>query len=179
MAQQQDPPPYIGEIALFPFHFAPQGWALCHGQLLAIAQNTALFSILGTTYGGNGKTTFALPDLRGRVPVHAGDDPGPGLSLRVLGESAGVETSTLLLSEMPAHTHAPRCVDAVGDDFGPGGVVWAEDAGGNPQYGSSRSGPVASTALTLAGQSQPHNNMAPYLTMNYCIAVEGAFPPRN
>lgn len=179
MAQQQDPPPYIGEIALFAFNFAPQGWALCQGQILAISQNTALFSILGTTYGGDGKSTFALPDLRGRVPFHAGHSQGPGLSERLLGETDGQETSTLLISEMPAHTHVPRCVNAIGDDYGPAGVVWAEDAGGNPQYGSARSGTVATSALTLTGQTQPHNNMAPYLTLNYCIALEGAFPPRN
>lgn len=175
----QDPPPYIGEIALFGFNFAPTGWALCQGQLLAISQNTALFSILGTTYGGNGKTTFALPDLRGRVPLHSGFDAGPGLSPRFLGEAGGAENSTLLISEMPAHTHAPRCVDAVGDDYGPTGVVWAEDLGGNQQYGSTRSGTVAAAALTPTGQSQPHNNMAPYLTVNYCIAMQGAFPPRG
>jgi microcystin-dependent protein len=179
MSQQQDPPPYIGEIALFAFNFAPQGWALCQGQVLAIAQNTALFSILGTTYGGDGKSTFSLPDLRGRVPLHTGVNSGPGLSPRFLGEVNGAEVSTLSISEIPAHTHAPRCVDAVGDDYGPGGVVWAEDAGANPQYGNTRSGTVAATALTPAGQSQPHNNMAPYLTMNYCIAMQGAFPPRS
>jgi microcystin-dependent protein len=179
MAQQQDPPPYIGEIALFAFHFAPQGWALCQGQILAIAQNTALFSILGTTYGGNGQTTFGLPDLRGRVPFHVGNGQGPGLSDRDLGEVDGTETSTLLISEMPAHTHVPRCVNAVGDDYGPAGVVWAEDAGGNPQFGSTRSATVATSALTLTGQSLPHNNMAPYLTLNYCIALQGVFPPRS
>jgi microcystin-dependent protein len=179
MAQQLDPPPYIGDIALFAFNFAPSGWALCQGQLLAIAQNTALFAILGTTYGGNGKTTFALPDLRGRVPLHVGDSQGPGLSSHDLGEVAGEETSTVFINQMPAHTHAPRCVDAVGDDFGPAGVVWAEDAGGNPQYGTTKSATVAFTALKTAGGSQPHNNMAPYLTLNYCIALEGAFPPHN
>ena len=177
MAQQTNP--YIGEIALFAFQFAPSGWALCQGQLLAIAQNTALFAILGTTYGGNGKTTFALPDLRGRVPLHVGNSPGPGLTPRDLGQVDGAETSTLFITEMPSHTHAPRCVDAVGDDFGPAGVVWAEDAGGNMQYGSTRSSNVSTTALTSAGQGQPHNNMAPYLTLNYCIALEGVFPPHS
>lgn len=177
MPQQTNP--YIGEIALFGFNFPPAGWALCQGQLLAIAQNTALFAILGTTYGGNGKTTFGLPDLRGRAPLHVGDTPGPGLTSHDLGEMDGSETTTLFITEMPAHTHVPRCVDAVGNDFGPAGVVWAEDAGGNPQYGSTRSATVAGTALAPAGGSQPHNNMAPYLTLNYCIALEGVFPPHN
>ena len=176
MPQQLNP--YIGEIALFPFGFAPSGWAICAGQIMAVSQNTALFSILQTTYGGNGQTTFALPDLRGRVPLHAGQ--GPGLSSHDLGEVAGQETVTLQLTEIPAHTHAARCVSGDGNDFGPTNEIWAQDAGGNPQYGSTRAnGILAADALGQAGGTQPHNNLSAYLTLNYCIAIEGVFPPRS
>jgi microcystin-dependent protein len=170
--------PFVAEIRIFPFDFAPKGWAFCDGQLLSISQNTALFSLLGTTYGGDGKSNFALPDLQGRAPMHPGQ--GPGLSLRDLGESAGVETVTLLDSEMPAHTHAVQATNDVASVPGPGGNVWAQavsDQGGFPYYHTIGNTPMA--PLPFAGGSLPHNNMHPYLTFNFCIALQGVFPPRS
>ena len=164
--------PFLGEIRAFGFNFAPRGWAMCSGQILPIAQNTALFSLLGTTYGGNGQTTFALPDLRGRAPVHQGQ--GPGLSNKSLGEQAGQETHTLIVTEMPAHTHSQPASNAEQDTNRPVNAVPAR--GG--VYAGSGDGTFMD-ANTLAGGSQPHNNMQPYLALNYCIALEGIFPSRN
>jgi microcystin-dependent protein len=166
--------PFIGQITLFAGNFAPRGWAFCDGQILAISQNTALFSILGTTYGGNGQTTYALPDLRGRVAV--GPRQGPGLANVSLGEVAGVPTVTLLATQMPAHNHL---INANGEDATsskPTGRVLA--AGG--AYADAGDGTTmnASTASN-AGGSQPHENHQPYLGMNYLIAIEGIFPSRN
>ena len=164
--------PFLGEIRAFGFNFAPRGWAMCNGQLLPIAQNTALFSLLGTTYGGNGQTTFALPDLRGRVPVHMGQ--GHGLSNRIQGEQSGEENHTLIITEMPAHAHAQPASNAEQDTNRPGNAVPAK--GG--VYAGSTDGTVMD-ASTPTGGSQPHNNMQPYLVLNYCIALQGIFPSRN
>jgi len=171
--------PFIGEIILFAGNFAPRGWALCQGQLLSIAQNTALFSILGTTYGGDGVTTFALPDLRGRVPV--GQGQGPGLSNYVLGEQSGSENVTLIITEIPAHNHMVNCVNGDGDKQTPVSNLLANDGSGaaNPYSSLSPSGQMNPLAIQPAGGSQPHNNLQPYLGLNYIIAMEGIFPSRN
>ena len=172
--------PFVAEIRIFPFNFAPKGWAFCDGQLLPLSQNTALFSLLGTTYGGNGKSNFALPDLQGRAPMHPGQ--GPGLSLHDLGEQSGVETVTLLQSEMPAHTHSVMANAAQADLQSPSPArVLARSAGG-PAYQSNSSAnivPMAPQALTPAGGDQPHNNLQPYLTLYFNIALQGVFPPRS
>ncbi len=172
--------PFVAEIRIYPFNFAPSGWAFCDGQLLPLSQNTALFSLLGTTYGGNGKSNFALPDLQGRAPMHPGQ--GPGLSLHDLGETGGSETTTLLESETPAHTHAMQAdaADPADVQAPSASVALARSQGGNA-YQTNTAGLVsmAATALASAGGSQPHNNMQPYLTMNFCIALQGVFPPRT
>jgi microcystin-dependent protein len=164
--------PFIGSIILFAGNFAPRGWAFCNGQILSIAQNTALFSILGTTYGGNGQTTFALPDLRGRAALSAGQ--GPGLSNRSLGENGGAEATTLTAAEMPAHTHAQPASNADQSTNRPGGAVPARGGVYAGEGDGSQLDPVSAT-----GGSQPHNNMQPYLTLNYIIALEGIYPSRN
>lgn len=171
--------PFIGEIRIVGFNFAPNGWALCNGQLLPISQNTALFSILGTTYGGNGTTNFALPNLQGSAPLHAGQ--GNGLSPRVLGETGGEETVTVLQSQMPGHTHALNGSNAAGSQ-GPANGVWAKpDQRGISAYNSSpgTSPAMSATALSPSGSGQPHNNLMPYLVMNFVIALTGIFPPRS
>lgn len=184
--------PFIGEIRLLPFNFAPTGWALCNGQLLSISQNTALFSLLGTFYGGNGQTTFALPDLRGRVAIASGN--GPGLTPRTLGEQGGVEAVTLTTASMPGHTHTLnaggtlRGKNAAGDQRSPSGAVpAAESSGVTATYSdaladaSMKPGGVslAGTASAAAtGGGIPHENRQPALTLNYCIALQGVFPSR-
>lgn len=169
--------PFLAEIRTFGFTFAPSGWALCNGQLLPIQQNTALFSLLGTTYGGNGTTTFALPDLRGRAPMQPGT--GPGLSNHVLGESGGSETVTLLEAEMPAHTHALRAnVTDPGDTSTPGPAASFAASSGGALYQASADTELDPSALGGVGGSQPHNNLQPYLVVNYCIALQGEFPSR-
>ena len=173
--------PFVAEIRMLACNFAPKGWALCNGQILPISQNTALFSLLGTTYGGNGSTTFALPDLQGRAPLHKGQ--GPGLSLRTLGEQGGSETVTLLQSEIPAHTHGVSGRNSVGQDVSPQGDVWATPgaARGLNMYNQSPGGgpQMNPGAFSTAGSSLPHNNLPPYLTLNFCIALQGVFPPRG
>ena len=188
--------PYLGMIILVPYNFAPRGWAFCQGQILPINQNTALFSLLGTTYGGNGQTTFALPDLRGRVPNGMGQ--GPGLSNYSIGQVGGVETATLTVNQMPAHTHVitpggltatSRVKNAAGNRQTPVGNVPAiEAAGVTATYSdqapdaSMGAGAIAisgSPTAATAGGSQPFDNLQPYLTMNYCIALQGIFPSRN
>jgi microcystin-dependent protein len=170
--------PFVAEIRIFGFDFAPTGWALCDGQLLPISQNTALFSLLGTFYGGNGKSNFALPDLQGAAPMHQGQ--GPGLSLRDLGETGGEETVTLIQSEMPAHSHGMRADTLdVGDVNVPQPTAtWAQSSGGN-MYQTTADTTLGPQALPLAGGSLPHNNLQPFLTMNFCIALQGVFPPRG
>jgi microcystin-dependent protein len=152
------------------------GWALCHGQTLAIAPNTALFAIIGTTYGGNGVTTFNLPDLRGRVPICFGQ--GPGLPLYSLGETGGEVTHTLAPTEMPQHTHQFNVSDVNGTQSTPAGAFLARDPSGSPAYGASAGQALHPAAVSLAGSSFPHNNMQPYLTLTWCIATQGIFPSR-
>src|SRR5947207_4252310 len=154
--------PFIGEIAMFGFNFAPRGWAFCNGQILPISQNTALFSLLGTTYGGNGQTTFALPNLQGSAPIHPGQ--GPGLSLYDLGQSGGSDTVTLLQSEMPAHPHTFRGNNTLGDIPVPGGNALARHANSYQQNTSANLVQMNPNALPPAGGSLPHNNMQHYLT---------------
>ena len=170
--------PFVAEIRIFPFNFAPTGWAWCDGQLLPLSQNTALFSLLGTVYGGNGKTNFALPDLQGRVPMHPGQ--GPGLSLHDLGETGGSETVALLESEIPSHSHALRVSQADGTSRVPAGNLHATGIG-LAQYTDATSPLVqlSTQAEAPAGGDQAHNNMQPYLTCYFCIALVGVFPPRQ
>jgi microcystin-dependent protein len=172
--------PFLAEIRIFPFNFAPKGWAWCDGQLLPLSQNTALFSLLGTTYGGDGKSNFALPDLQGRAPMHPGQ--GPGLSLHDLGETGGSETVSLLESEIPSHPHTMMASSDVADNNAPAGNMAAKPAGrGNNLYITTTTPLVAMnpSALAPAGGDQPHNNMQPYLTFYFCIALQGVFPPRT
>lgn len=170
--------PFVAEIRIFPFNFAPKGWAWCNGQLLPLSQNTALFSLLGTTYGGDGKSTFALPDLEGRAPMHPGQ--GPGLSLHDLGETGGSETVTLLESEIPSHTHVLRAQSTTGTKSTPAGNSLARTSGATPYLppaGALVS--MSDQSLAPAGGDQPHNNMQPYLTFYFNIALQGVFPPRT
>ncbi len=171
--------PFVAEIRIFPFNFAPRGWAWCDGQLLPLSQNTALFSLLGTTYGGNGKSNFALPDLQGRAPMFWGQ--GPGLSLRDLGETGGSETVSLLESEIPSHSHAFNASGAPADAQVPTGNSPARIIGAQPYAtpAGASLGMMAPEALAPAGGDQPHNNMQPYLTFYFCIALQGVFPPRT
>ena len=173
--------PFVAEIRIFPFNFAPKGWAFCNGQLLPISQNTALFSLLGTTYGGDGKSTFALPNLQGSIPIQPGR--GPGLSIYDLGQTGGVESVTLLDSEMPSHTHAVgRALSANGNSITPVNSVWAQAAAGRGTAAlyldGSPTGKVNVNSLNINGGGLPHNNMQPYLTLHFCIAMQGVFPPR-
>jgi microcystin-dependent protein len=170
--------PFVAEIRIFPFNFAPKGWAWCDGQLLPISQNTALFSLLGTTYGGDGKSNFALPDLQGSAAMHPGQ--GQGLSLHDLGEASGSETVTLLESEIPAHSHGMRgdTLDVADTNVPSPNAVFAQSSGGT-LYQSSSNSQLAPEALSLSGGSQPHNNLMPYLTFYFNIALQGVFPPRG
>jgi len=168
--------PFVAEIRIFPFDFAPSGWAQCNGQLMAISQNTALFSLLGTTYGGDGRTTFALPNLQGRASMHPGQ--GPGLSQYDLGQVGGVERVTIGQTEAPAHNHVVTASAGDGNVQGPDGQLLATGIG-LAAYGPGPTVPLNGQALTPgAGGQQPHNNMQPYLTVNYCIALQGIFPSR-
>jgi microcystin-dependent protein len=169
--------PFVAEIRIFPFNFAPKGWAWCNGQLLPLSQNTALFSLLGTTYGGDGKSNFALPDLQGNAPMHPGQ--GPGLSLHDLGERGGSETVTLLESEIPAHSHAVSASQADGTNQTPAGEKLATGIGIGQYAAPGALTPLSQSALTPTGGSQPHNNMQPYLTLYFNIALQGVFPPRT
>ncbi|HRQ64620.1 MAG TPA: tail fiber protein [Xanthomonadaceae bacterium] len=169
--------PFVAEIRIFPFNFAPRGWAFCDGQLMPLSQNTALFSLLGTTYGGNGKSNFALPDLQGRAAMQFGQ--GPGLSLRDLGEIGGSETVTLMESEMPGHRHLLEVATQDNADVSivSSTAVFAPSTGGT-LYQDSANVTLADQAFSAIGGDQPHNNMQPYLTLNFCIALQGVFPPR-
>ena len=166
--------PFIGELKLMSFNFAPKGWALCNGQLLPINQNQALFSLLGTNYGGNGIQTFALPDLRSRTPMHTGNGS-------TLGERGGAEAVTLTLTQMPAHPHTLTATSDLANASVPGGAVPAA----KPRGGSTRFAPVGSdtlmhpSSLAATGGSQPHNNMQPFSVLTWCIALQGIFPSRN
>lgn len=171
--------PFVAEIRIFPFNFAPRGWAWCDGQLLPLSQNTALFSLLGTTYGGNGKSNFALPDLQGRAPMQPGQ--GPGLSLHDLGETGGSDTVSLLESEIPNHTHTMRLHDLdLGELNAPAANrVFAQSANANAYGNAVNLTNMAPEALPPAGGDLPHNNLMPYLTFYFCIALQGVFPPRT
>lgn len=170
---------YIAQILFFAGNFAPRNWAFCQGQILSIAQNTALFSLLGTTYGGNGQTTFALPDLRGRVAVGTGQ--GPGLSSITLGQVAGTETTSLLVTQLPAHTHALNASTAAGDASVPTNALLANSGALDREYKAATSADTAmhTTAIGATGGSQPFSIRNPYLGMNYIICLFGIFPSRN
>jgi microcystin-dependent protein len=171
---------FVAEIRIFPFYFAPTGWAMCNGQILPISQNTALFSLLGTMYGGDGKSNFALPNLQGAAALNAGW--GPGLSGYTLGQSGGSENVTLLVSEMPSHTHTVAGKTGAGNAADPTDMVWANPAGrpvpDSFVNGNSSQVVMSASALSVAGGSQPHNNMMPYLALNFCIALQGIYPQR-
>ena len=179
--------PFIGQIIMFAGNFAPRGWAFCDGQLLPIAQNTALFSILGTTYGGDGRTSFGLPDLRGRIPLHAGQ--GPGLTNYTLGQRGGVEQVTVNLQQLPAHNHTvsvtTNAQSGGGDSSSPSNAVWAQDGvvGAQPYSSSAPNITMRSNAVEAnvasSGGGQSHENRQPYLTINYIIALVGIFPSRS
>ncbi len=172
--------PFVAEIRIFPFNFAPRGWAWCDGQLLPLSQNTALFSLLGTTYGGNGKSNFALPDLQGRAPMHPGQ--GPGLSLHDLGETGGSETVTLLESEIPGHSHAVRASSDFADTQAPSSARSLARSQNASAYQSTVNQSITTLSpetLAPTGGDQPHNNLQPYLTYYFCIALQGVFPPRT
>jgi microcystin-dependent protein len=165
------PEPYLGEIKIGGFDFPPKGYALCNGQLLPIAQNQALFALLGTTYGGDGQTSFALPDLRGRTPIHVG-------SGHTLGERGGEEAHTVSMSEMPQHTHVLNATSDLATSTDPENKVLAR--GGSNFYGQfGTPTPMGVGSVRNTGGSQPHNNMAPFLTLNFFIALQGIFPSRN
>ena len=171
--------PFVAEIRIFPFNFAPRGWAWCDGQLMPISQNTALFSLLGTTYGGDGKSNFALPDLQGSAPMHP--DQGPGLSPHDLGEIGGSDTVTLLQSEIPAHAHALRASTDPGDLNVPTPIRSIARSTNANLYKTTNTDFVAMnpSVLAPAGGDQPHNNLMPYLTLYFNIALQGVFPPRS
>ena len=162
--------PFLGEVKIFTFNFAPKGWAFCNGQLLPINQNQALFALLGTTYGGNGQTTFALPNLQGRVPFHFGN-------FHSLGEVGGETAHTLSLSELPAHAHTPVGSSSGPSAASPAGNLWAASSGGG--YEASANTSLNPASITSTGGSQPHDNMSPYLVLNFCVALQGIFPSQN
>lgn len=177
--------PFVAEIRPVAFNFAPTRWALCNGQLMPISQNTALFSLLGTFYGGDGKSTFALPNLQGTMPL--GQGQGPGLSDRLIGETGGSETVTLLQSEIPHHTHVLSALKAQGNTSSPEGALWAQPRYGRTTENSFATKPLGAgaavqmslNALQQTGGNQPHNNMPPFLTINFVISLTGIFPQRS
>jgi microcystin-dependent protein len=174
--------PFLAEIRMFGGNFAPYGWALCNGQLMSISQNTALFSLLGTTYGGDGRTTFGLPNLQGSTPMQQGQ--GPGLSPRYLGENGGTPYVTLINSEMAVHTHTALSFDGAGDTNDPTNTTWAQartSRSGDPLYstGVAPNLTMNPQAVLPTGGSQPHNNMPPYLTITFIIALQGIYPSQN
>jgi microcystin-dependent protein len=168
--------PFLGQITIFSFGFPPRGWAFCNGQILSISQNTALFSLLGTTYGGNGTSTFALPNLQGRAAVGSG--VGQGLSSYVLGQTGGEENHTLIGAELPSHSHAPNYSNSA-TKSSPAGNYWAPDPNGNITFATSGGNAMSPAAIGVAGGGQPHTNLAPILALNFCIALTGIFPSRN
>ena len=170
--------PFVAEIRIFGFNFPPTGWAFCNGQLMPLSQNTALFSLLGTTYGGDGKSNFALPDLQNAAPMHSGQ--GSGLSSRPLGGQGGVSFVTLLESEIPAHTHAIRASAENADVASPGPTMALGRSVGQKVYAASGNNQaMAFQNIAPTGGSLPHNNLMPYLVLNFCIALQGVFPPRS
>jgi microcystin-dependent protein len=173
--------PFVAEIRIFGFNFAPKGWAFCNGQILPLSQNTALFSLLGTTYGGDGKSNFALPNMQGNSPMAPGQ--GPGLSLHDLGETGGSDTVSLLQSEMPSHPHSMMAVNLPSDQGAPNSARGIARSVNADAYVAGSPAPafvqMNANMLTPTGGSQPHNNLMPYLTLNFCIALQGVFPPRT
>jgi microcystin-dependent protein len=166
--------PFVGEIRIFAWNFAPAGWAMCDGQLMPISENEALFNLIGTTYGGDGQSTFALPDLRGRFAVHQGH--GNGTSSYTLGEQTGTETVTLTVQQLPAHSHAANAAIG-GNDLSPGGHLWSTDADGNTAaYHDTSNAQMAPGAIGPVGGSQPHDNMQPFLAITFIISLFGVFP---
>jgi microcystin-dependent protein len=171
--------PFLGEIRMFAGNFPPKNWAFCNGQIMPISQNTALFSLLGTNYGGNGSTNFGLPNLQGSVPIHWGQ--GPGLSNRDIGETGGASTVTLIMTEMAPHSHSPSANNAAGTETAPTNAFWAQSSSRDKQNAPGNTTPVvpmAPAALDPVGGSQAHENMAPYLAVSYIIALAGIFPSR-
>ena len=177
--------PFVAEIRMFGGNFAPKGWALCDGQILPLSQNTALFSLLGTTYGGDGKSNFALPNLQGAAPMQAGQ--GPGLSLRDLGETGGEQTVTLLQTEMPVHSHAANCLNGASGDTGTP-LLWAKTGGASrqqappdyvPPTGNNNLTSMNLSSLSISGGGLPHNNLPPFLGLTFIIALQGVYPPRS
>ena len=171
--------PFIAEIRIFASNFAPRNWAFCNGQLLPIAQNTALFSLVGTTYGGDGRTNFGLPDLQGRAPVHAGQ--APGLTRRRLGETGGASTQTLTVQQMPSHSHVLKSSPDPADTVDPGGNLLAESSPLKDQQFNTagQTAPMHSESIGPMGGNQPHNNLPPYLAVNFIIALTGYYPSRD
>jgi len=172
--------PFVGEIKMFAGNFAPRGYAFCDGQLLAVSQNDALFSLLGTTYGGDGRTTFALPDLRGRVPIHAGSGAGPGLTTRHLGQRAGTEQEILNLTHMPAHNHAMRALDKPGGKANPENAVWAATSSSPAHY--AKGSPdlnFDANVMSHTGGGQAHTNLMPFQCISFIIALFGTYPSRT
>jgi microcystin-dependent protein len=178
--------PFLAEIRPFPFNFAPLGWAMCNGQILAISQNTALFSLLGTQFGGNGTSNFALPNLQGLVPLNSGQ--GPGLSPYNIGDTGGETAVTVLQTQLPQHSHALNAAAASATTNSPSGALIAEGHGSigrggaftiETYAGSGNAAQLAPSQMTPSGGSQPHNNIQPYLTLNFCIALQGIFPARS
>ncbi len=171
--------PFVAEIRIVGFNFAPRGWAFCNGQILPLSQNTALFSLLGTTYGGNGQSNFALPNLQGSAPMQQGQ--GPGLSQRFLGEQSGTPTVTLLTAEMPTHNHQAQANSGGNNKTSPVGNSWSTLGATRtppPLYSDTQNSQMSGQALGLTGSDFPHNNMSPYLGLNFIIALQGIFPPR-
>ncbi len=169
--------PFIAEVRIFAGNFAPKGWAFCNGQLLPVSQNTALFSLIGTTYGGDGRTTTALPNLKGRAAMHPGR--GPGLTSRRLGQRGGVENVTLSEAQIPNHTHTLQSYPAPGNASDPGSHSFARTLGATPYHTAASLVNMATSALSKTGGSQPHENMQPFLTMNFIIALVGLYPSRS
>lgn len=170
--------PFVGEVTLFAGNFAPRGWAFCAGQLLPISQNTALFSLLGTNYGGDGRTTFGLPDLRGRSPLHVGAGQGPGLQAHSLGEMAGEDGVTLTTAQIPAHTHSLQASTAASVSSPSSTVNLAASSAGNVYRDATNPVAMSQTVVSSNGGGLPHNNRQPYLSLNFIIALQGIFPPR-
>ena len=170
--------PFVAEMRIFPFNFPPTGWAFCNGQILPISQNTALFSLLGTTYGGDGKSNFALPNMQGRAPMQPGQ--GPGLSLHDLGEEGGEATVTLLESEMPSHNHKVMAESQdPADTIIPSPSTAIARSSGGGLYQATNNVQMSGSTIAPVGGNQPHNNMMPYLALNFCIALQGVYPPRT
>lgn len=169
--------PFVGEIRMFAGNFAPRGWAFCDGQLLAVSQNDALFSLLGTIYGGDGRTTFGLPDLRGRIPIHAGH--GPGLSERRLGSKGGAEKETLTVNQLPSHTHPWQASTTIADESAPSANVTAQPSAVNLYFSASPAVNLAGAAISNDGGSRSHTNMMPFLCVHFIIALFGIYPSRH